>query len=164
MTVGTPDANGAPVNSVGSVLYKVQVGDSSNMVDDADVRIEVSSSDVRWRSDLTDYTGELQAVVDMRITDRLNSIAPPVFPPDTTGTVQDTPLSVAVPCTATESTSTGATCASVTTADAVVPGVVVEGKRSVWEFDRVNLFDGGPDGSLETQDSSLFATQGVFVP
>ncbi len=45
-----------------------------------------------------------------------------------------------------------------------MPGIVVENSRSVWEFDRVNLFDGGPDGSLATQDSSLFATQGVFVP
>jgi hypothetical protein len=163
VTVGTPDANGLPVGSFGSVLYKVLVGNPSNMVEDADVRIDVSSTDVRWRSDLTDYTGELQAVVQVRITDKLNSIAPPIFPADMTGTLEDAALSIPVPCTAT-ATAAGSTCATTTTADAVVPGIVVENSRSVWEFDRVNLLDGGPDGSLATEDSSVFATQGVFVP
>jgi hypothetical protein len=42
--------------------------------------------------------------------------------------------------------------------------MVVEDSRSVWELEKVNLFDGGPDGDAETPDNSLFATQGVFVP
>jgi hypothetical protein len=163
LTVGTPDANGAPVSSSGSVLYKVQVGNPTNMVEDADVRIDVRISDVRSRADLTDYAGELMAVVDARITDRLNSLAPPLFPADMTGTVQDTPLSVTIPCAVT-ATATGSTCAVNTTADALVPGIVTEDSRAVWAMDKINVFDGGPDGDAQTPDNSLFATQGVFVP
>jgi hypothetical protein len=164
LTVGTPDANGAPVSSFASVLYRVQVGNPSNMTDDADVRIDVRASDVRSAGDLSDYVGELQMIVQARITDRLNSLAPPIFPANMTGTVQDTPLSVTVPCAATASATTGGVCSVATTADSVVPGIAVEDSRSVWELDKVTLFDGGPDGDAETPDNSLFATQGVFVP
>jgi hypothetical protein len=164
LTVGTPDANGAPVSSFASVLYRVQVGNPSNTTDDADVRIDVRATDVREAGNLSDYPGELQAIVDTRITDKLNSLAPPIFPANMTGTVQDTPLSVTVPCTETAATTTGAVCSVATTADSLVPGMVVEDSRSVWELEKVNLFDGGPDGDAETPDNSLFATQGVFVP
>ena len=69
-----------------------------------------------------------------------------------------------VPCTATSATTTGSNCAVATTADSVVPGVVIGGLRSVWEFDQVQLLDGGPDGDADTPDNALFATQGLFVP
>jgi hypothetical protein len=42
----------------------------------------------------------------------------------------------------------------VTTADALVPGTVLEGKRTVWALDAVKVYSGG----------NLFATQGLFVP
>ena len=164
LTVGTPDANGAQVNSFASVLYRVVVGNPSNAVDDADVRIDVTATDVREAGNLADYPGELEAIVVARITDRLNSIAPPIFPANMTGTVQDAPVSVTVPCTETVSATTGAVCSVATTADSLVPGMVIEDSRSVWELDEVNLYDGGPDGDAETADNSLFATQGVFVP
>jgi hypothetical protein len=164
LTVGTPDANGAQVNAFANVLYRVQAGNPSNTTDDADVRIDVRATDVREAGNLSDYPGELQAIVTTRITDQLNSLAPPIFPANMTGTVQDTPLSVTVPCTETDAATTGSVCSVATTADSLVPGMVVENSRSVWEFDSVNLFDGGPDGDSETADNSLFATQGVFVP
>ena len=50
------------------------------------------------------------------------------------------------------------------TADAVTPGSVPEGKRSIWELGQVQVFDGGPDGVASTPGNSLFAVQGVFVP
>ena len=54
---------------------------------------------------------------------------------------------------------------SSTTADAVIPGSVPEGKRSIWALDAIRVFDGGPDGDVSTDDGQdLFATQGVFVP
>jgi hypothetical protein len=80
-----------------------------------------------------------------------------------TGTVRDTPLSVTIPCAVT-ATATGSTCAVNTTADALVPGIVTEDSRAVWAMDKINVFDGGPDGDAQTPDNSLFATQGVFVP
>ena len=69
--------------------------------------INVDATDIRSSGSLDDYTGELQAQVTLRVTDRNNSPLPPIFPDDQPGTVQDTPLSVTVPCTATPSTSIG---------------------------------------------------------
>ena len=69
-----------------------------------------------------------------------------------------------VQCAATASTTIGSECSATTTLDAVTPGLVPEGKRSVWQFDRVRVNDGGPDGLVSTTPNTLFATQGVFVP
>ena len=77
----------------------------------------------------------------------------------------DTPFAFAVPCTATSGTgNVGATCSLNTTADAVVPGLVVETKRTIWQMGDVELRDGGADGVASTQDNTLFARQGIFVP
>ena len=120
---------------------------------------------VTGQDTLADYEGELQAQVMLRITDRNNSPLPPIFPDDQPGSMQDTALSVTVPCTATPDTTIGSHCGVSTTADAVAPGVVVEGDRAVWAFDQVRLLDGGLDGDADTApDNMLFATQGVFVP
>ena len=115
---------------------------------------------MRTTAGLNDYTGELEGRVSLRITDRLNG------PGQNEGaTVTDTPFSFAVPCTATSGTgNVGATCALNTTADAVVPGLVVETKRTIWQMGDVELRDGGPDGVASTQDNTLFARQGIFVP
>jgi hypothetical protein len=164
VTVGTPDANGAGANSIANVLYRVKTDDTSTTTDESDVRIDVDATDIRKSSDLSDYDGELQALVDVQITDKNNSLLPGVFPSDNTGTVQATPVSVTVPCTATGSTTIGSECAVATTANSVVPGMVAGGFRSVWEFGQVQLMDGGPDGDADTADNSLFATQGLFVP
>jgi hypothetical protein len=51
-----------------------------------------------------------------------------------------------------------------TTFDAVTPGSVPEGRRSIWELDRIRVNDGGADGVVATTPNTLFATQGVFVP
>jgi hypothetical protein len=69
-----------------------------------------------------------------------------------------------LPCTATSLSSVGSTCAAATTADAVTPGAVLEGRRAIWALGQVKVFDGGPDGVVSTADNTLFAVQGVFVP
>ena len=51
-----------------------------------------------------------------------------------------------------------------TTFDAVVPGAIPEGKRSIWALDAIELTDGGADGLAATAPNALFARQGVFVP
>ncbi len=165
VTVGSPDANGAPANAVASARYGVIVGAPATPADEADVSITVSATDIRSSGDLSDYAGELQAQVAVRITDRNNSVLPPIFPDDQRGTVQATTLSVTVPCAATANSTVGSTCAITTTADTLVPGTVTEGDRSVWGFDRVRLFDGGLDEDADTTpDNMLLATQGVFIP
>ena len=52
-----------------------------------------------------------------------------------------------------------------TTADALVPDTIKEGRRAIWQAGTVRVYDGGPDGLASTTgDNTLFATQGVFVP
>ena len=158
LTVGTPDANGATANSIGSVRLDVQPGDPATPADEADVRIAASLTDVRNKTGLADYTGELQAKLSLRITDKYNGAS---LTENATG---DTPFLVTVPCTSTASTSVGSSCAITTTADAVTPGSVLETRRSIWELGPVQVYDGGPDGVASTADNTLFADQAVFVP
>jgi hypothetical protein len=69
-----------------------------------------------------------------------------------------------VPCTAPAATNVGATCSSVTTANAVVPGALIENARSNWELGQIQVFDGGADGLAGTDPNTLFEVQGVYVP
>ncbi len=160
LTIGTPDANGAAANSIGSVRLVAIPGDPSTPADEADAQITTSLTDVRKKSDLADYAGELQTVLSVRLTDRQPSASG--TEPETT---QDFPFRVTVPCTVTIDVSIGSSCALTTTADTLMPGAVPEGRRSIWELDNVQVYDGGPDGIASTTgDNALFATQGVFVP
>ena len=161
LTVGTPDANGKAAGSVGKLQLRA-VGESPidlNNGDQSDVEINASFSDVRNKSDLTDYTGELRFVLGLRVTDRYNGDAL-----DYPGTVTDTPFSFNVPCASTTGSEGGA-CNVSTTADAVMGGIAREGQRAVWEMTQVQVFDGGADGDGDTTgDNGLFAVQGAYAP
>ncbi len=161
LTVGTPDANSRTANSEGHVRFGTVVGDPGTPADEADVTLRVELTDVRRRSDLADYTGQLQASAALRITDRDN--APPAGG-SPAASVQDGTFAWTVPCAATADTAVGATCSVVTSADAVTPGVIKEGMRAIWQLGQVQVFDGGADGQASTTPNTLFATQGVFVP
>jgi hypothetical protein len=115
--------------------------------------------DVRVASDLSDYEGELELRSEIRITDRRSGPAA-----DEPATMQTLDFPVTVPCTATTDATIGAHCEITTTVEAITPGAVSEGARSIWEFGRARVYDGGPDGLAATQDNTLFAVQGVFVP
>ena len=174
LTVGTADSNGVPTVSLGSVQFLTVRGDPSTAADEADVAIEVSVSDVRCRYEvvedpdtegfpcragaLADYSGEVQLVATIRITDKpLTGVR--------TGTVQDVTQRVTVPCVTTPSDAPGSNCAVSTTVDSLIPGAVSESKRSVWSLGRIELFDGGIEGDAETTyNNELFETQGIFVP
>jgi hypothetical protein len=74
-------------------------------------------------------------------------------------------FSLPVPCAADPSAEVGATCATATTAEAVIPGAVMEGARAIWEMGRIAVDDGGPDEDASTTaDNRLFEVQGIFVP
>jgi hypothetical protein len=143
----------------GAVSFEVIVGNPSTSADEADVTFIASITDVRRRPSLSDYTGELQSTVTLRITDRLNG-------PSLTevGTVSDTPMDATIPCAATSDSTIGSTCALQTSADALLPGMVTEQKRTIWQLTDVKVYDGGPDSLVSTQDNTLFARQGLFVP
>ena len=44
-----------------------------------------------------------------------------------------------------------------TTFDAVMPGAVPEGKRSIWQLGQIEVYDGGSDGLAATAGNTLFA-------
>jgi hypothetical protein len=160
LTVGSPDANSRGANMTGFARFKAVLGNTGTPADEADVGIAVTVTDVRDRTTLNDYTGELLGRLVLRITDRRNG--------DTgidTATVIDTPYTFAVPCAATGGAANiGATCSLNTTADAITPGTVTETKRTIWQTEDVVVYDGGPDGDADTPGNTVFLRQGVFVP
>ena len=156
LTIGTPDANLFPAASNSYAIYQVLLGNPATPADEADVRLRTAVTDVRDRTTLTDYLGELEVVVDLRLTDRNSTAQSPA-------TVLDFPFRFPVQCSPTLGTA-GSDCSLDTTADAVVPGLVREGARAIWQLAEVRVFDGGPDGFAETADNTLFAVQGIFVP
>jgi hypothetical protein len=116
-------------------------------------------TDVRRKNNLADYTGQLQVAVSPQITDTLNG---PTLADS--ATISALNLRYTVPCQATASASAGSTCSVSTSADAVTPGTIVEGRRTVWEIPAVRVFDGGSDGQASTSPNTLFARQGIFSP
>jgi hypothetical protein len=160
LTVGTPDANGKGVSSVGRVLYQVILGDPVTPSNDADVQVGASLTDVRRQDNLDDYTGELSVHQTVKLTDRQNGSgqAEP-------GTVEPFDFEYAVPCSATASTTEGGRCTLSSSFNALVPGAVIEEKRAIWELGTVEVYDGGPDGlASTTSGNALFERQGVFIP
>jgi hypothetical protein len=162
LTVGTADSNGAAANSVGSARVSTIVGDPATTANEADLRIQLEITDVRRRTDLADYTGEVQLIGTLRITDRNNAPAPGGG--TNAATVVDIPFPTNAACAATGSPSIGATCAVSTTFNALVPGAVAEGKRAIWALQQLQVTDGGSDGVVATAPNTLFAVQGLFVP
>ncbi len=158
LTIGSPDANGAAAKSEGYVKVEAIVGNAATPADEGDARFRVSITDVRNKTGLADYTGQLQLETTIRVIDRDNG-------PGETGVVQDTPFRVTVPCATTADTTVGSTCSVITTADTVMgAGTIKEGKRSIWQLGQIRINDGGSDGVASTTPNTLFATQGVVVP
>ena len=159
VTVGSPDANSNNPQSVGSVTYRVCLASPCGSGTAPDVKLQASIKDVRNTTDLTDYAGELQARVNLRITDRANGGSL-----TDAATLGDRVFSFTLPCTATGG-SVGSTCAVTTRANAVVPGLVVAGKRALWQMGQIDVLDGGSDGDVDTPaGNTVFARQGLFVP
>jgi dipeptidyl aminopeptidase/acylaminoacyl peptidase len=155
LTIGTPDANGRVARSVGWATLRAVKGNPSTAADEADVRLQLSVSDVRKRSDLDDYTGELGAQVTVRRTDRDFGVA---------STTAEFRFAFPIACAGTTDATVGSSCGASTAVDAVMPGAIVESARTVWGLDRLELYDGGPDGDFDTPGNTLFATQGLLVP
>jgi hypothetical protein len=157
--VGTPDANGEPASSIGFTRYTVQPGNPATPEDEADVGYDFALSDVRNAGDLSDYTGELQARVNVRVTDRRSGDSE-----SAPATIEDVLLRATVQCVPTAAATTGGACSLSTTLDAITPGIVREGDRSIWEIGQIAVLDGGPDGAVDTPDNDVLARPGIFVP
>ena len=137
-------------------------GDPSTPADEADVKLVTKVKDVLRRSDLTDYDGR-DPDGARRAGDRQEQ-----HPPSRRARCPEQgsfTLGWTVPCRKTGVTTRGGDCVLGTTADALVPGMVKEGARAIWQMDQVRVFDGGADSDADTAaDNRLFFVQGVFVP
>ena len=167
LTMGSPDANGAPANSVGNILLKVK------STSPEDVLITSDGTDIRClpggpaancsnanAADGPDYNGQVQGNATIRISDHYNG---PGL--NEAATVVDIPFPVTGQCANTAATNVGGTCTTNTTANAVVPGSVKDTQRAVIEISQLQIFDGGSDGSVATTaDNTLFEVQGIFIP
>jgi hypothetical protein len=141
--------------------------------DDSGAPMYFSITDVRCRAGASpcgppntsggdDYTGELLVDVPSRITDKYNDVTPGGG--SDPATVTDLSFQFKAVCSST-SASVGSTCAVITHANAVVPGIAKDTKRMVWDWEAVRVLDGGPDGDADTAaGNELFPTQGIFVP
>jgi hypothetical protein len=182
LTVGTGDANGFAAQ--GGAFAKLAVCPSGTTGTGAcstpsgmstpDLRMEAGASDIRCRAGvstceaatLSDYLGELQVSLTVRITDRHNSAGAPGS--GNSATVENLRFPFSVSCSPNASgrspATIGASCGVLTRANAVIPGSVPAGTRANWELGDVEVYDGGPDGVASTADNTLFLRQGVFVP
>ena len=152
LTVGSADSNGKPTKSVSSVRFDTIVGNPSTPADEADVKITAQVIDVYTQAGLADYAGELRATTPLRITDKLNTPHPGGLG---AGTVSDIPYGFTIPCAETADTTIGGACLLSTSADALAPGAVTEGKRAIWGLGAVEVYDAS---------DALFMKQGIFVP
>jgi hypothetical protein len=167
LTIGSPDANNAGANSIGTILLRVKTSSPE------DVLINSSISDVRCRpgtsasvcgsantGDGPDYSGELQGNAMIRISDHYNG---PGL--NEAATVTDIPFPVNGTCAATSTNAAvGGTCTVTTTANTVVPGSVKDTQRGVVEIQQLQINDGGVDGLVATAGNTLFEVQGIFIP
>lgn len=151
-------------NGVGSAELTAIPGDFTTAANEADFSILVSSTDIRSGTrtgpDYNPNAGgpDLTYNARLRITDSNNG----AFPVDP-GTTTDLDFPVPVDCTTTVGTD-GATCSANTTANAVSPGTVIEGKDMIVQVFRARLSDAGPNGIQGDSDDKLFEQQGIFVP
>jgi Tol biopolymer transport system component len=155
LTVGTLDANNQPAKFTGSLRMDLVAGPPS------DVRFATSTKDIRKQSDLSDYSGQLQVNLTLRITDKRNA-------PGTgyveSGTVSDQNFAFTVPCAVTSDTTVGSSCGVTTTANTLMPGLVATGKRAVFDVRDVRVDDGGSDGVVSTGPNTVFLDHGIFIP
>jgi hypothetical protein len=169
LTVGTADANGATPNFSGNVRFDSVPGNGSTEANEADVRLKVTTTDIRNKPALTDYAGRVLVSVPLQITDNFNSLTAENPDPATTQTFD---FKFPVSCTTTTDTSIGSSCSTTTTTNALYPSAVVESRRTIWQLGQVTVKDAGPNGTGYANcpptcgdgDESVFLKQGVYVP
>ena len=161
LTVGTPDSNGLPTDWSSHLHVKTVVGDPSTPEDESDIKFTTRIRDVFRKSDLSDYNRELRVEIDVRLTDRWNSPYPGGAGPGT----GDITLGWTIPCRRIDAINSGGRCVLATKMDALLPGVVREKSRMIWQLEGIRVYDGGADQDGDTTaDNNLFAVPGVFVP
>jgi hypothetical protein len=155
----------AGAQMTGTARLSVTPGDPATPADEADVGFTVNVIDVRAGSRTGADYNPSAAGPDMTLTPRFRAtdIANGPSQADSATSV-DQSFAVPVNCASTPDPAVGATCAASTTADALTPGSIKEGKQAVLQLFRVRLDDSGPNGVRGDSDDRLFAQQGFYVP
>lgn len=172
LTVGTPDANGAPAKSQGFV--RVAVRTNPGPPETSQIVITARVTDVRCRAGTStcgnanttggpDYTGDLEANATIRMTDHYNATSPGGGPDP--ATVVDIPFPVSMPCINTSDPEVGGLCDLAFAPQPLIPNETwFNGKRVVVEMTQFEVSDGGSDGVVGTTPNTVFMRQGVFIP
>jgi hypothetical protein len=82
---------------------------------------------------------------------------------DEPATVQDIPVPATFICVNTADTSIGGLC-NQTPPPCLGCFPAPDGQRQVIELTDILVYDGGPDGQVNTNDNTLFMHQGIFIP
>ncbi len=151
----------------GSVRLDAVAGSPLTSTDEADVKLDVEISDVRRASDQSDYLGSVILSSTIRTTDRSAGFG------GVSGTSSDARFDVSLSCVPTAVTPRGSDCALTTSLDALVPGMIPEGKRTILATHSFAVLDAGLDGSVSapgcppscgTGDEETYLEQGTFTP
>jgi hypothetical protein len=166
LTVGTPDANGAPANSTGFVkiavipdLPPVVVGGTIT-----DVRCKAGTSACGNANTVggPDYTGQLEGTSTIRMTDHFNAVSPGGG--NDPATVVDIPFPFSMECANTADPSIGGQCTVPIAAGCPPNCGPRDGDRTLVEITQLQIRDGGADGVNSTSPNTLFMVQGIFIP
>jgi len=159
--------------STGSSDITVMPGDTDpTNGNQADVLLSGSGTDVRSGSATgPDYNPvasgpDMNSVGKVRISDHFNTTSGQPCSSTTScpATVQDLDFMVPVSCTPTADPSIGSTCSVSTTANTLIPSLVVENRQSVVQGFRIRLTDAGANGTPgDTDDRDAFM-QGLYIP
>ena len=154
----------------GNALLTVVPGDFSTAASEADVSYQVSLTDVRSGSrtgpdyDPNPSGSDMTLDARIRLTDTSSCTGNACSGPyDQGATTVDAAFPVPLDCAPTAGDG-GSTCGVTTGANAVVPGMILEGNKTAIQFFRVFVKDSGPDGIRSNGDDRLVAQQGFFVP
>ena len=175
MTVGTPDANGAAVNSEGFFKITVIV-DAPGPPDGSDLLLNSRITDVRCKAGTTacgnansadgaDYIGDLKSDATIRITDHFNAVTAGGGPDP--ATVVDLPFPVMLSCSNTSSTSIGGDCTINTSYSACARAI--RGSRagvfsSRWRSSRSSTVARTASFPRKPEQNAVFMRQGLFIP
>lgn len=151
------------VSSQSSAQMTVVAGDSDpTNGNQANVSITAALSDIQSTAG-GDYnpnpsSADLTAVTRLRFTDKASGSG------DLPATATEYDFRVPIDCSSTSNPLVGSSCSANTTANALVPGLVREQRRTIVQAFRVRVDDSGANGTRGDNDDRIFMTQGVFVP
>jgi hypothetical protein len=203
LTAGDPVVNGSGVNFRGNVRLSVTLAPSDvqfpsgapsgNFVQDVRCTAGYAGANpvvcgapgsgnviAAGASPNPDYTGDLNVVAYIRITDQANS-GPTGGPYTSDATIKDLAFAVAADCSVSAATNIGATCLPRHASANALCGCVATGKRSNIEVGvgtpsatlpaagGIFSMDGGNDGVVadlvpDTDQPAPYSRQGVFLP